>query len=64
MLMNDPAKEEGTARGELRSFEELFNLYNGKVYSVCLRMTGNRGSGGFIAGSLRPGISQAGHVSW
>src|ERR1700736_2995715 len=41
MLVNDPVKDEGTVRGELRSFEELFKLYNGKVYSVCLRMTGN-----------------------
>ncbi|SRR5258705_2888631 len=41
MLMNDPGKDVGTVRGELRSFEELFKLYSGKVYSVCLRMTGN-----------------------
>ena len=41
MLTNDAAKDEGTVGGELRSFEELFKLYNGKVYSVCLRMTGN-----------------------
>src|SRR5258705_13728269 len=41
MLTNDAVKDEGTVRGELRSFEELFKLYNGKVYSVCLRMTGN-----------------------
>ena len=41
MLMNNPVKDEGTVRGELRTFEELFKLYNGRVYSVCLRMTGN-----------------------
>lgn len=31
MLMNNPVKDEGTVRGELRSFEELFKLYNGRV---------------------------------
>ncbi len=41
MVVNDPVKAEDTVRSELRSFEELFKLYNGKVYSVCLRMTGN-----------------------
>ena len=41
MLMNNPDKDERTARDELLSFEELFKLYNRKVYSVCLRMTGN-----------------------
>ena len=41
MLMNNPVKDERTARDELLSFEELFKLYNRKVYSVCLRMTGN-----------------------
>ena len=41
MLTNDAVKDEGTVRGELRSFEELFKLYYGRVYSVCLRMTGN-----------------------
>jgi len=39
--MNDAVKDEDTIRGELQSFEELFKLYNGKVYSVCLRMTRN-----------------------
>ena len=41
MLTNNAAKDQGTVGGELRSFEELFKLYNGKVYSVCLRMSGN-----------------------
>jgi RNA polymerase sigma-70 factor (ECF subfamily) len=41
MSMNDAVKDEDTVRGELQSFEELFKLYNRKVYSVCLRMTGN-----------------------
>ncbi len=41
MSMNDAVKDEDTIRGELQSFEELFKLYNGKVYSVCLRMTRN-----------------------
>ena len=41
MSMNDVVKDEDTVRGELQSFEELFKLYNRKVYSVCLRMTGN-----------------------
>ena len=41
MLMNNTVKDERTARDELLSFEELFKLYNRKVYSVCLRMTGN-----------------------
>lgn len=27
--------------GESRSFEELFNTYHKKVYTLCLRMTGN-----------------------
>jgi len=41
MSMNDAVKDKDTVLGELQSFEELFKLYNGKVYSVCLRMTGN-----------------------
>jgi len=41
MSMNHPDKNEGPVRCELRSFEELFKLYSGRVYSVCLRMIGN-----------------------
>jgi RNA polymerase sigma-70 factor (ECF subfamily) len=41
MVMNDPVKDEGTVQGESRSFEELFKLHSGRVYSVCLRMTGS-----------------------
>jgi RNA polymerase sigma-70 factor, ECF subfamily len=41
MLMNNPVKDERRIRGDLQSFEELFKLHQGKVYAVCLRMTGN-----------------------
>jgi DNA-directed RNA polymerase specialized sigma24 family protein len=41
MLVDDPVKDEGMIRGELSSFEELFKLHHGKVYAMCLRMTGN-----------------------
>ena len=39
MLIDNPV--EGMIRGDLLPFEELFKLYHGKVYAVCLRMTGN-----------------------
>ena len=39
--MDDPVKDEGRIRGDLQPFEELFKLHHGKVYAVCLRMTGN-----------------------
>jgi DNA-directed RNA polymerase specialized sigma24 family protein len=42
MLIDDPVKDEGGTRGDLLPFEELFKLHRGKVYAVCLRMTGNR----------------------
>jgi RNA polymerase sigma-70 factor (ECF subfamily) len=41
MLIDDPVKDEGIIRGGLLPFEELFQLHRGKVYAVCLRMTGN-----------------------
>ena len=41
MLLNDPVKDEGIIQGDLLPFEELFQLHRGKVYAVCLRMTGN-----------------------
>jgi RNA polymerase sigma-70 factor (ECF subfamily) len=41
MLIDNPVKDEKMIRGELLSFEELFKLHHGKVYAVCLRMTGN-----------------------
>jgi len=41
MLIDDPFKDEGIIRGDLRSFEELFKLHHRKVYALCLRMTGN-----------------------
>lgn len=37
----DPVKEERRIQGDLRPFEELFKLHHGKVYALCLRMTGN-----------------------
>ena len=40
-MLIDPVKDEGMIRGELPTFEELFKLHHGKVYAVCLRMTGN-----------------------
>jgi RNA polymerase sigma-70 factor (ECF subfamily) len=41
MLIDNPLKDEGRIRGDLQSFEELFKLHHGKVYALCLRMTGN-----------------------
>lgn len=41
MLIDDPARDEGMIRGDLPPFEEIFKLHHGKVYAVCLRMTGN-----------------------
>src|ERR1700730_6836208 len=41
MLINDPVKDETMIRGDLLPFEELFKLHHGRVYAVCLRMTGN-----------------------
>ena len=41
MLIDDPVKDEKMIRGELLPFEELFKLHIGKVFAVCLRMTGN-----------------------
>jgi RNA polymerase sigma-70 factor (ECF subfamily) len=41
MLVDDPVKGERRIRGELQPFEELFKLHHGKVYALCLRMTGN-----------------------
>ena len=41
MLIDDPARHEGMIRGDLPPFEEIFKLHHGKVYAVCLRMTGN-----------------------
>jgi RNA polymerase sigma-70 factor (ECF subfamily) len=41
MLIEDPVNDEKLIRGELLPFEELFKLHHGKVYAVCLRMTGN-----------------------
>jgi len=38
---DDQVKNEGRIRGDLQSFEELFKLHHGKVFAVCLRMTGN-----------------------
>jgi RNA polymerase sigma-70 factor, ECF subfamily len=41
MLLEDPIKDEGMMRADLPPFEELFKFHHGKVYAVCLRMTGN-----------------------
>src|SRR5438093_2098899 len=41
MLVDDPGKGEGMIRDNLLPFEELFKLHHGRVYGVCLRMTGN-----------------------
>jgi RNA polymerase sigma-70 factor (ECF subfamily) len=41
MLIDDPVKDEKMIRGELLPFEELFKLHIGKVFAVCLRMTGS-----------------------
>jgi RNA polymerase sigma-70 factor (ECF subfamily) len=41
MLVDNPVKDEGRIQVDLQPFEELFKLHHGKVYSVCLRMTGN-----------------------
>lgn len=41
MLIDDPVKDGGRIRGDLPSFEELFKLHHGKVYALCLRMTGS-----------------------
>jgi RNA polymerase sigma-70 factor (ECF subfamily) len=41
MLIDDPVRDERLIRGDLLPFEELFKLHHGKVYAVCLRMTGN-----------------------
>jgi RNA polymerase sigma-70 factor (ECF subfamily) len=41
MLIDDPITDERRIRGDLQPFEELFKLHHGKVYAVCLRMTGN-----------------------
>ena len=42
MLIRDQVNEQGMLRSDLQSFEELFKLHYGRVYAVCLRMTGNR----------------------
>ncbi len=41
MSIDDPVKDEARIRVDLQPFEELFKLHHGKVYAVCLRMTGN-----------------------
>jgi RNA polymerase sigma-70 factor (ECF subfamily) len=41
MLEDNSVKDERRIKGDLQPFEELFKLYHGKVYSLCLRMTGN-----------------------
>lgn len=41
MSIDDPVKDEARVRVDLQPFEQLFNLHHGKVYAVCLRMTGN-----------------------
>jgi RNA polymerase sigma-70 factor, ECF subfamily len=41
MSVDDPVKDEARIRVDLQPFEELFKLHHGKVYAVCLRMTGN-----------------------
>ena len=41
MLIDDPIKDEAKIRDDLLPFEELFKLHHGRVYGVCLRMTGN-----------------------
>ena len=41
MLVDDTVKDGRRIQGDLLSFEELFKLHHGKVYSLCLRMTGN-----------------------
>ena len=41
MSIEDLVKDEGRIRGDLQPFEELFKLHYGRVFAVCLRMTGN-----------------------
>jgi RNA polymerase sigma-70 factor (ECF subfamily) len=41
MLLDDSVKNQRMVRADLPPFEELFKLHHGKVYAVCLRMTGN-----------------------
>lgn len=41
MLIEDPVRDEKVIQGELLPFEELFKLHHGRVYAMCLRMTGN-----------------------
>jgi RNA polymerase sigma-70 factor, ECF subfamily len=41
MLVDEAVKDERRIRSELQPFEELFKLHHGKVYGLCLRMTGN-----------------------
>src|SRR6476661_7413578 len=41
MLVDQMAKDERRIQSLLRRFEELFKLHQGKVYALCLRMTGN-----------------------
>ena len=41
MLVDNTVKDGRRIQGDLQSFEELFKLHHGKVYSLCLRMTGN-----------------------
>jgi len=58
MLIDDPV--EGMIRGDLLPFEELFKLYHGKVYALCLRMTGSP----VEAEDLRKRSSSRYFVSW
>lgn len=40
-MLDDSVKNQGMGLVDLPPFEELFKLHHGKVYAVCLRMTGN-----------------------
>ena len=42
VLVDDPDKDKGMTASDLPPFEEIFKLHHGRVYAVCMRMTGNR----------------------
>ena len=41
MLVDDSVKDDRRIQSDFPRFEELFRLYHQRVYSMCLRMTGN-----------------------
>src|SRR6266852_7885421 len=52
-----------TGSGRAQPFEEIFRLHHRRVYSICLRMTGNSTEAEFDTRSFRAGLSQAGKLS-